>query len=143
MWGGVTIFVAFALCWCFLLSGVSTCIRPCVTNNSTQGLTWMYHHTATESPYCLCGAKTNWKRTLAGVSYKFGFVHFSIHLQCISLDHQFCLFFFHKVFCHKVRKVTDPSFWKTFTWTWFGGLKYWKDSPKTRFLGFGQKSLSI
>ena len=33
------------------------CIRPCDTNNSTLSLTNMPYHTATESPYHLCGCK--------------------------------------------------------------------------------------
>ena len=33
------------------------CIRPSDTNNFTQSLTRKYHHSATESLYCLCGAK--------------------------------------------------------------------------------------
>ena len=33
------------------------CIRPCDTNNSTLILTNMPYHTATESPYHLCGCK--------------------------------------------------------------------------------------
>ena len=82
----------------------------CDTNNSTQSLTRMYHHAATEIPYCLRGAKTNWTPTLAGVSHKFGFVRFSIRLQCkISGSSAFSIFF-HKVLHDKVRKVTDPSF---------------------------------
>ena len=58
------------------------CIRPSDTNNSTQTLTKKYHHTATESLYHLCAAKINWTLTLAGVSYRFGFFHFPICLQC-------------------------------------------------------------
>ena len=34
-----------------------TCITPCDTNNSTENLTRMYHHTATERLYRLRGAK--------------------------------------------------------------------------------------
>ena len=45
------------------------CIRPCDTNNSTQSLTRMYHHTATEILYCLHGPKISCIPTLAGVSY--------------------------------------------------------------------------
>ena len=45
------------------------CIRPYDTNNSTQSLTKMYHHTATETLYGLDGAKINCIPTLAGVSY--------------------------------------------------------------------------
>ena len=30
-----------------------TCTRPCDTNNLTQSLTGKYHHTETESLYCL------------------------------------------------------------------------------------------
>ena len=66
----------------FLLTVVSACIRPCDTNNSTQSLTRMYHHTAIESQQRLRSAKTSWKTTLAGVFYKFGFVRFSIRLEC-------------------------------------------------------------
>ena len=83
---------------------------PCDTNNSTQSLTRMYHHAATEIPYCLRGAKTNWTPTLAGVSYKFGFVRFSIRLQCKISGSSVFSIFFHKVLHDKVRKVTDPSF---------------------------------
>ena len=87
------------------------CIRSCDTNNFTQILTRKYHHTATESLYRLCGAKTNWTSTL-GVSYQFGFVHFPICLQCkISGPSAFSVvFFFHEVSHHKVRKVPDPNF---------------------------------
>ena len=58
-----------------------TCIRPGDTNNSTQSLTRMYHHTATESLHHLRGAKISRTPTLAGVSYQFGFIRFSICLQ--------------------------------------------------------------
>ena len=45
------------------------CIRPSDTDNSTQSLTRMYHHTATEILYGLHGAKISCIPTLAGVSY--------------------------------------------------------------------------
>ena len=78
----------------FLLTVVSACIRPCDTNNSTQSLTRMYHHTAIESQQRLRSAKTSWKTTLAGVFYKFGFVRFSIRLECkISGSSAFSPFF--------------------------------------------------
>ena len=56
------------------------CIRPCDTNNSTQSITRMYHHTA--SLYRQRSAKVSWTPTLAGVSYQFGFIHVFICLQC-------------------------------------------------------------
>ena len=34
----------------FLLTVVSACIRLCDADNSTQSLTRIYHHTATENP---------------------------------------------------------------------------------------------
>ena len=58
------------------------CIRPCDTNTFTRSLTRKYHHTAIESLYHLCGEKNSWTTTLAGVFYQFGFVPFSICLQC-------------------------------------------------------------
>ena len=36
------------------------------------------HHTATEILHHLCIAKISWTPALAGVSYQFGFNHFSI-----------------------------------------------------------------
>ena len=66
---------------CPLNKPKKTCIRPCDTNNSTQSLTRMYHHTATESLHRLRGAKISRTPTLAGVSYQFGFIRFSICLQ--------------------------------------------------------------
>ena len=39
------------------------CIRPCDTNNSTQSLTRMYQHIATESRYRLRGMKISWTPT--------------------------------------------------------------------------------
>ena len=78
MRGGVPIFVAFAPS-CFSIEAVhhlcpsnkpkKACIRPCDTNNFTQSLTRKYHHTATESLYCLCDEKISWAPALAGVSY--------------------------------------------------------------------------
>ena len=44
------------------------CIRSFETNNSSQSLTRMYHDTATESLYRLCGGKINWTLTLTGLS---------------------------------------------------------------------------
>ena len=71
----------------------------------------MYHSTATESPYCLRGAKTNWTPTLARVFYKFGYVRFSID-----------------------PRLVDPSFWKKFRLSWLGGLKKFKKWPKIWFI---------
>ena len=86
-------------------------IAVCDTNNSTQSLTLMYHHTATESLYRLHGVKISWTPTLAGVSYQFGFFCFSVCLQCkISGSTVFSNFFPHKVSHHKVRKVMGPNF---------------------------------
>ena len=73
------------------------CIRPSDTNNFTQSLTRKYHHSATESLYCLCGAKISWTLTLAGVSYQFGFVHFPICLQCKISGSSVFSIFFHEV----------------------------------------------
>ena len=99
-------------------------IAVCDTNNSTQSLTLMYHHTATESLYHLHGVKISWTPTLAGVSYQFGFFCFSVCLQCkISGSTVFSNFFPHKVSHHKVRKVMGPNFWKTFRLAWLGGFK--------------------
>ena len=97
----------------------------------------MYHHTATESLYCLCGAKIGWTPTLAGVSYQFCFIRFSICLQCkISWSSVFSTFFPHNVSHHKVRKF-DPSLWeKSSDRLDLEGLK----TPKVRFLGFSRKS---
>ena len=87
------------------------CIRPCDTNNFTQSLTRKYHHTATESLYCICGAKISWTPTSAGVSYHLSFVRFPICLQGkISGSSVFSIFFPHEVSHHNVRKVTDPNF---------------------------------
>ena len=94
----------------FLLTVVSACIRSCNTNNFTQSLTKIYYYTATENPYFLRGAKTHWTPTLAEVSYKFGFLHFAIRLQCKISRSLVFSFFFHKVLNHKMKKVTDPSF---------------------------------
>ena len=83
MWRGVTIFIASAPSWFFsreagyiaanqaipIKQAKKVCIRPYDTNNSTQSLTKMYHHTATETLYGLDGAKINCIPTLAGVSY--------------------------------------------------------------------------
>ena len=52
------------------------CIRPCGTNNSTQSLTRMYHHTSTESQYGLRGVKISGTPALAKVHYQFGFIRF-------------------------------------------------------------------
>ena len=91
------------------------CIRSRDTNNSTQSLTRMYHHTATESLYHLHGAKIRWTPTLVEVSYRFGFICFSICLQCtICRSYVFFYFLSHEVTHHKVRKLMDPSFWKKF-----------------------------
>ena len=57
------------------------CIRPFDTSNFTRSFTRKYHHAATESLYRLCGEKICRTPTLAGVSYQFGFVIFSICLQ--------------------------------------------------------------
>ena len=70
------------------------CIRPGDANSFIQSLTRMYHHTATESPYYLCGVKTSLTATLAEVSYKFGFVCIFIHMQWkISGSSVFSYFF--------------------------------------------------
>ena len=126
MWGGVAIFVVFAPSWCFSIAAGyivanhpmpikqarKTCIRPFDTNNFTQSLSRKYHHTATESLYRLCDEKISWTPTLAGVSYQFTFVPFSIYLQCKVSRSSVSSTFSHEVSNHKVRKVTDPNFWK-------------------------------
>ena len=109
------------------------CIRPCDTNNSTQSITRMYHHTA--SLYRQRSAKVSWTPTLAGVSYQFGFIHVFIVCNARSLDHQFFLFFLCKVSHPKVRIVMDPSFWKK--------LQIGLACPKVRFLEFWKKSYSF
>ena len=71
MRGGVAVFVALAPSWCFPIEAgyvaannlcpsnkpKNACIRPCDTNNFTQGLTRKYHHTATESLSRFCDEK--------------------------------------------------------------------------------------
>ena len=76
MFGGVPIFVAFAIeaieaanHLCPSNKPKKTCIRPCDTNNFTDCLTRKYHHTATESLYRLCDEKISCASTLAGASY--------------------------------------------------------------------------
>ena len=97
----------------------------------------MYHHTANESLHHLHGVKISGTPTLAGVSYQFGFIRFSIWLQCkISESSVFSIFFPHKVSHHKVRKVWSQFFKKTSDRLDLEGLK----CPKVRFLGFWQKS---
>ena len=107
----------------------------------------MYHHTATENPYCLRGAKTNWTPTPARMSYKFSFVRLSIQSVCNarSLDHQLFLYFFHKVLHHKVRKVADPRFWKKkgLDWLGFEVSKSLKNGPNKRFLGFWENLIHL
>ena len=56
------------------------CIRSCDTNLSSQSVTRIYHHTATESLYRLCGAEISSTPSLAGVFYQFGLICFSICL---------------------------------------------------------------
>ena len=80
------------------------CIRPCDTNNSTPSL----HECTTILQTKVCIIYMVWK--LVGhppwVSYQFGFIRFSIWLQCkISESSVFSIFFPHKVFHHKARKV--------------------------------------
>ena len=87
-----------------------TSIRSFDTNNFTQSLTRKYHHTATESLYCLCDEKISWTPTLAGVSYQLGFVPFPICLQCKVSGSSVFSIFSHEVLHHKVRKVTDSNF---------------------------------
>ena len=126
MWGGVAIFVVFASSWCFLIAtgyivanhpmsikqAKKTCIRPFDTNNFTQSLTRKYDHTATKSLYRLCDEKFCWTPTLVVVFYQFGFVSFPICLQCKISGSSFFTIFSNEFSCHKVRKVTDPNFWK-------------------------------
>ena len=71
----------------------------------------MYHHTTTESPERLRGAKTSWTPSLAEVSYKFGFVCLFICLQCKipGLSGVFSDLFI-EARHRKVRKMTDPGF---------------------------------
>ena len=100
------------------------CIRPCDINNSTQSLTSIYHHTATEGLYRLCVAKVSWTSMLAEVPYQFGFVCSSICMQCKISESSVFSFFSHEVSHHKVRKVIDSSFWKKRSrWVSLGGLK--------------------
>ena len=117
MWGGVAIFVAFAPSWCFsrkaryiaanqpmpIKQAKKTYIKTWDTNNSTQSLTRMYHHTSTESLHRLCGAKISRPPTLARVTYQFGFIRFSICLQCEISGSSVFSIFSHEVSHHKVR----------------------------------------
>ena len=97
----------------------------------------MYHHTATESLHRLRGAKVSWTSTLAGVSYQFGLIWFSICLQCkITGSSIFSIFLPHNVSHHNVKKVWSQLFKKTSDRLGLEDLK----SPKVRFLGFWQKS---
>ena len=97
----------------------------------------MYHHTANESLHHLHGVKISGTPTLAGVSYQFGFIRFSIWLQCkISESSVFSIFFPHKVSHHKVRKVWSQFLKKTSDRLGLDDLK----SPKVRFLGFWQNT---
>ena len=117
----------------FLLTIVSAYIRPCDTNNFTKRLTRMYHHSATESQYCLHGAKTSWTPIIAEVSYKFGFVYLFICLQYkISSSSIFFLIFYHEVRPHKVIKWRILVFEKTFMGS--EGSKL----PQKRFWGFSK-----
>ena len=120
----------------FLLTIVSPYIRLITdTNNFTKRLTRMYHHTATESPYCLHGAKASWTPTLAEMSNKFGFVYLFICLQCkVSGSTAFFWFFFYEVRHCKVRKWQIPVYEKKFMDS--EGSK----SSKNEVLGFYQKS---
>ena len=70
------------------------CIRPCDTNNSSQSLTRMYRHTATENLHRLNGAKISRPPSLARVSYQFDFIRFSICLQCKISGSSICSIFF-------------------------------------------------
>ena len=91
---------------------LKACIRPFDTSNFTQSLTRKYHHTAPESLYCLCDQKISWTPTLARVYSQFGFVPFPICLQCKISESSVFSIFSHEVLHHKVRKKTDPNFWK-------------------------------
>ena len=80
-----------------------TYIKTWDTNNSTQSLTRMYHHTSIESLHRLCGAKISRPPTLARVTYQFGFIRFSICLQCKISGSSVFSIFSHEVSHHKVR----------------------------------------
>ena len=80
-----------------------TYIKTWDTNNSTQSLTRMYHHTSTESLHRLCGAKISRPPTLARATYQFGFIRFSICLQCEISGSSVFSIFSHEVSHHKVR----------------------------------------
>ena len=70
------------------------CIKHCDANNSTLSLSQMYYHTATESLYRLLGVKNSWTPNLGEVFYRFGFICFSIFLQCkICRSSGFSIFF--------------------------------------------------
>ena len=126
MWGGIAIFVFFAPSWCFSIEAgyiaanhpmsikqaKKACIRSFDTNNFTKSLKRKHHHPATESLYRLCDEIISWTPTLAGVSYQFSFVPFPICLQCKISGSSVSSMFSHEVSHHKVRKVTDPNFWK-------------------------------
>ena len=120
MWGEVPIFAAFAPSWCFSIEAVNhlcpsnkpkkACIRSCDTNNFTQSLTRKYHHTATESLYCLCDEKISWASTLAGLSYYLASFLFPFAWNTRSLDHQFFRFFSMKSHIIKLEKWRIPIF---------------------------------
>ena len=95
---------------CLSNKSKKACIRPFDTHNLTQSLTRKYHHTATESLYHLCDEKICWAPMLAGVSYQFGFVPFSICLQCKISGSSVFSIFSREVSHDKVRKLTDPNF---------------------------------
>ena len=90
------------------------CIRLCDTNNSTQCLTWMYHHIASEILYRLRGTKISRTPSRCVPSiWLYSFFHLSA-MEDPRIIRGFFQFFPHKVSHHKVRKLMDLSFWKKF-----------------------------
>ena len=96
----------------------------------------MYHHTATES---LCDAKISWSPNLAGVSYQFGFIPFSICLQFKISWFSFFLFSFPITFLIIKQEMFDPSLRKKLQIRWLGELK----KSQSKVLRFWQKSYSF
>ena len=73
------------------------CIRPCDTNNSSQSLTRMYRHTATENIHRLNGAKISRPPPQQECPINLTLFVFQFACNARFPDHQFVLFFSHEV----------------------------------------------